>query len=181
MYDFRKIEEENREDTIIQTDECADANGLEYCYFNPNIRNKVTKDCVKRAICVATAIDYKDVEVILNKNKKYPKLTYASPLNHEYVIENILNGVRVNMNVSKGSKKWRVNTINRIMGKYPNVNYILGVSRHLIGVRNQTIYDLFDDRHGNKAINVMWLFNVEPNQIDKIRKELSKGDKSFVL
>ena len=83
MYDFKKIEEENREYTIIQTDECADANGLEYCYFNPNIRNKVTKDCVKRAICVATAIDYKDVESILNKNKKYPKHSQWRESQHE--------------------------------------------------------------------------------------------------
>ena len=64
-------------------------NLLDYCYFNPNTRKKTVADCVKRAIVVATGIDYRELELDMNRKKKKKELPYNAKTNYENYIKKI--------------------------------------------------------------------------------------------
>lgn len=190
-YNFNQIKEDfiSRDDDIINnldnsekydfhpSDECFD-----YCYFNPNPRGAETGDCVKRAIVVATGKDYKELELDMNRNKRVKSERYNYRTNYTHYIEDILHGKYINMSVPKGRAKWHVNTIKKIIGEYPDLTAILVVSHHLIGIRDNTIFDLFDDRPRDKGIYKMYLFGVTDLEAAKIQSLVSEGDtKRFTL
>lgn len=152
------------------------AYGLKYEYFNPHPKGIITKDCVKRAIVVATDMSYEEVQTFLNKNKKIKSRPFNDSKNYNHCIK-LLGGIKINMNVPKGTKRWHITTINKIMQDYPKIKYILRVSKHLIGIKNNTIYDLFDDRIRDKGIYNMYLFNATEEQVKEIQDRCSKGDR----
>lgn len=185
MYDFNKIKNDNIDITFTK---CGDMFDIEhtdetvgFSYFNPNPRGCIVGDCVKRAIVVATGKDYKELELFMNRNKVCKDRPYNSKENYENVIW-LLGGKCIKMTVPSGTERWHVTTINNVMHDYPDVSYILRVSKHLIGIRNQTIYDLGDDRIRDKGIYKMYVFNATDEEVKAIQEKCSKGHhKTFIL
>ena len=154
---------------------------LDYEYYNPNPRGKIVGDCVKRAIVVASGIDYCDLELFMRRNKVDKSQPFNFKDNYERVID-LLGGKKINMNVPAGRDRWHVNTINSIMCSYPHISYVLRVSKHLIGVKDMTIYDTFDDRLRDKGIYVMWIFNATEEETKEIQERCSEGNRRrFIL
>lgn len=185
MYNFRDIMNKNLEKTEFACSEDFDIEPSEttlgFSFFNPNPRGSVTGDCVKRAIVVATGMDYKELELFMNRNKVDKSAPYNNQKNYENVIK-LLGGKCIKMSVPAGTNRWHVNTINDIMHYYPHISYVLQVSKHLIGVREETIFDLFDDRGRDKGIYKMFLFGATESEIKEIQQQCSKGyPKRFIL
>ena len=183
MYDFNRIKMENYEETWDILDKAhhvfneeADSDCLGFCYFNPNPRGAITGDCVKRAIVVAANIDYKELELMMNRNKVNKKEAYNHQPNYEHVID-LLGGKKIKMSVPAGMNRWHLTTINRVMHDYPHISYVLQVSKHLVGVRDETIFDLYDDRLRDKGIYKMFVFGATDEEIEKIQAICSQGVK----
>lgn len=147
---------------------------LNYCYYNPNIRGAITGDCVKRAIVVAADIDYRELELMMRRNKVNKERPFNDIANYEHIID-MLGGKTVKMKTPAMMDTWHVNTIDKVMHAYPHVSFILRVSHHLIGVKDGTIYDLFDDRPRDKSIYKMWIFGATEEEHKQIQEQCSKG------
>lgn len=120
-------------------------------------------------------MDYHELEVFMNRNKVNKKLAYNYNVNWQHVVD-LLGGKPIKMSVPAGTKRWHVNSIDDVMSKYPDVTYVLQVSKHLIGVRDNTIYDTFDDRYRDKGIYKMFVFGATDEEVKAIQQECSKGD-----
>lgn len=185
MYNFEQIREENWEETFFELtddDGCYKVSGYGmepnrelpgYCFFNPNPRGCRTGDCVKRAIVVATGKDYKELELFMNRNKVV-KDAYNNQKNYEHVID-LLGGKKIKMSVPAGKDRWHVTDVGHFLKDHPNITAVLQVSKHLIGVRNNIIYDLYDDRRNDKGIYKMFLFGATDEEINQIQAEASLG------
>lgn len=149
---------------------------LDYCYFNPHPKKLNVPDCVKRAIVVVTGADYHELTLDMNRKKKDKSRPFNDNTNYKNYIINYLGGVKIKMSVPKGTSRWDVNSIDNVMKQYPNVKYILRVAKHLIGVKNNTIYDTFDDREYNKSIYEMWLFGASEEECNEIQEKVTKGN-----
>lgn len=178
-YNFTDIMNKNLEETELRCGEDFDTepddHTLGFRYFNPNPRGSITGDCVKRAIVVATGKDYHELELFMNRNKIDKKRPYNFKENFEHSIE-LLGGVKISMAVPAGTRRWHVNSINKIMSDYPHINYCMRVSKHLIGVRDQFIFDLFDDRVRDKGIYNLFLFGATPEETAEIQARCAQGD-----
>ena len=178
-YNFTDIMNKNLEETELRCGEDFDTepddHTLGFRYFNPNPRGSITGDCVKRAIVVATGKDYHELELFMNRNKIDKKRPYNFKENFEHSIE-LLGGVKISMAVPAGSRRWHVNSINKVMSDYPHINYCMRVSKHLIGVRNQFIFDLFDDRIRDKGIYNLFIFGATPEEAAEIQARCAQGD-----
>ncbi len=178
-YNFTDIMNKNLEETELRCGEDFDTepddHTLGFRYFNPNPRGSITGDCVKRAIVVATGKDYRELELFMNRNKIDKKRPYNFKENFEHSIE-LLGGVKISMAVPAGTRRWHVNSINKIMSDYPHINYCMRVSKHLIGVRDQFIFDLFDDRVRDKGIYNLFLFGATPEETAEIQARCAQGD-----
>ena len=178
-YNFTDIMNKNLEETELRCGEDFDTepddHTLGFRYFNPNPRGSVTGDCVKRAIVVATGKDYHELELFMNRNKIDKKRPYNFKENFEHSIE-LLGGVKISMAVPAGSRRWHVNSINKVMSYYPHINYCMRVSKHLIGVRDQFIFDLFDDRVRDKGIYNLFIFGATPEEAAEIQARCAQGD-----
>ena len=178
-YNFTDIMNKNLEETELRCGEDFDTepddHTLGFRYFNPNPRGSITGDCVKRAIVVATGKNYHELELFMNRNKIDKKRPYNFKENFEHSIE-LLGGVKISMAVPAGSRRWHVNSINKIMSDYPHINYCMRVSKHLIGVRDQFIFDLFDDRVRDKGIYNLFIFGATPEEAAEIQARCAQGD-----
>ena len=178
-YNFTDIMNKNLEETELRCGEDFDTEPddrtLGFRYFNPNPRGSITGDCVKRAIVVATGKDYHELELFMNRNKIDKKRPYNFKENFEHSIE-LLGGVKISMAVPAGSRRWHVNSINKVMSDYPHINYCMRVSKHLIGVRDQFIFDLFDDRIRDKGIYNLFIFGATPEEVAEIQARCAQGD-----
>ena len=178
-YNFTDIMNKNLKETELRCGEDFDTepddHTLGFRYFNPNPRGSVTGDCVKRAIVVATGKDYHELELFMNRNKIDKKRPYNFKENFEHSIE-LLGGVKISMAVPAGSRRWHVNSINKVMSDYPHINYCMRVSKHLIGVRDQFIFDLFDDRIRDKGIYNLFIFGATPEEAAEIQARCVQGD-----
>ena len=178
-YNFKEILENNEELTYCELGDNFSAEVtpevLGFSYFNPNPRGSVTGDCVKRAIVVATGMDYRELELFMNRNKVHKDRPYNDGDNFKHCIE-LLGGVKINMAVPKGTNRWHVKTINKVMHNYPHISYCISVSKHLIGVRDQIIFDLYDDRIRDKGIYNLFLFGASKEEVQEIQAMCSRGN-----
>lgn len=153
-----------------------------YCRFNPNPRNKVTSDCVKRAIVVASGIAYKELELDMNRNKRIKTEPYNDKRNYEPYITQTLGGKGIGCNVPIGRKRWTTQSIAKVLQRYKSRNFILRVSHHLIGIRQGVLYDLNDIRSSEKAVYKIYVFGATEKELTEIKTILQQGDtRRFIL
>lgn len=120
-------------------------------------------DCVCRAICNATGLDYKAVYDAINEKAKGERTSRrkagkSSARNGVYkgttkkVIEEWLGWVwHPTMQIGEGCK------VHLTEGELPSGTLIVQVSRHLTCVKDGVIYDTFDpSRDGSRCVYGYW-------------------------
>nr|DAH56645.1 MAG TPA: hypothetical protein [Caudoviricetes sp.] len=133
-------------------------------------------DCAIRAVAIATQTDYLEVYNAFKKLNGGKSCRDGTPkvVDKKYLTQ--VGAVKINMNVPAGKARWHVTTIDKVMGKYPHIRYVLQVSKHLIAGQGDTIYDIFDDRPRDKGIYVMWLTNATQREAKEIQSKVALGD-----
>lgn len=113
-----------------------------YRFYNAHPEGKLVNDCVKRAITLATNMDYNEVKRQLNR---YKKITGAATFNEKKncypFVEKVLNGQKISFPAVKG--KLRMNG-ERFCIAYPKGRYILSMAGHWSCCVDGVIYDTWD-------------------------------------
>lgn len=146
-----------------------------YQFYNAHPQGKIVRDCVKRAISKAANMDYHEVSLLLNRQKK---ITGAKKFNidknYQSFIENVLEGFKISFPAVAG--KPRMNG-ERFCRAYPRGAYILRMAGHLTACVNGVIYDTWDC--SDKCVYTAWeIPNAKSkeiyDQIEKIDAEIGK-------
>lgn len=111
-------------------------------FNNPHPKGLLVRDCVKRAITLATGKDYKQVQLDLNRLKK---VTYSNKFNdnknYKYYIEKILHAEKLSFPAEKG--KSRITGLSFAI-EHPKGTYILRMASHLSCCIDGIINDTWD-------------------------------------
>lgn len=113
-----------------------------YTYYNAHPKGLNVGDCVKRAITVATEMDYMEVQRELNR---YKKVTGAESFNsnynpHQYV-EKVLKGLKLSFPAERGKPRM---TAKKFSELFPKGRYILNMANHWSCCVDGVIYDTWD-------------------------------------
>lgn len=153
-----------------------------YRYFNPNPRGAVTGDCVKRAIVVATGMDYRELEKSMNANKRNKELAYNCRKNWEHYLRVHLKFTKIGYVTPAKTNTWHVTTIDKVLGDYPHLTFVLRVTKHLIGIKNNTIYDLDSNFERDKMVFNVWVCPAATQQeLDEIKFRLNNDERPLVV
>lgn len=113
-----------------------------FCFCNPHPQGKLVRDCVKRAITIATNKDYMDVQRDLNRFKE---ITGAEKFNDnknwKYYIEKVLKSNKLSFPAIPGEPRMNGE---RFCEKFPRGTYILRMAGHLTCCKDGFIYDTWD-------------------------------------
>lgn len=120
-----------------------------FIYSNPNTRDKKVGDCVKRALTIASGINYHDIEVMLNRFKK---ITHSKKYNDEdnwrgFVTHVLLGSDSGNMQFVNHGKRYTVEEYSRIC----DCRAIMQVAKHLVACDGKGNY-LDTWQSGEKSI-----------------------------
>lgn len=119
---------------------------------NPHPQGKLVGDCVKRAIVIASEINYHDISIMLNR---YKKVTGSKKFNgnfnwRDFIID-VLDGYDVgNMQYANKGRRY---TVSEYARQEPNRS-IAQVSKHLVAIKYGCYYDTWDC--GEKSIYKVW-------------------------
>ena len=124
---------------------------MNYQFYNPHPQQKRVRDCVKRALTLATGKDYKQVSLELNRLKKE---TGAKEFNSnenwkEYVKR--LGWEKLSFPAIKGQPRMNGHTFTE---NYPMGTYLLRMAGHLVTVKDGVLYDTWDSR--DKCVYNAW-------------------------
>ena len=113
----------------------------EYVFSNPHPDGKLVSDCVKRAICLASGMDYKETCRLLKRNKREiaEKDFYTKKCCDEYVKR--FGWKKLSFPAEKG--KSRMNG-QRFAEQHPTGVYILNMAKHWSCCKDGVIYDTWD-------------------------------------
>lgn len=113
-----------------------------YMYYNAHPKQLLVGDCVKRAITLASGMDYMEVQRELNR---YKKVTGAKAFNTDYnphkYVENVLHGVKLSFPAEAGKKRMNGE---KFCVAYPKGRYILNMAGHWSCCIDGIIYDTWD-------------------------------------
>ena len=115
---------------------------MRYCYYNAHPRRLHVDDCTKRAIALATGMDYRDVARGLNEHKRLTgaKVFYEKGNPRSYV-ENVLGfGRQV---VPKREDGTRISVASFAVA-HPQGRYILSVRGHWTCLVDGVLYDTWN-------------------------------------
>ena len=113
-----------------------------YKFLNVHPEGKLVPDCVKRAITLAAEMDYKEVQLQLNRHKKITGAkTFNEDKNWKSFVENVLNGTKLSFPAVKGMPRMNGE---RFCKAYPKGRYILSMAGHLSCCVDGIIYDTWD-------------------------------------
>ena len=129
---------------------------MNFEYFNPNPEGLVIGDCAIRAGVVASDYNYYNVEKKLKGNKNVL----------------IINGYKELGGITIAFPRVPADVVCNLCEKYPQYNYILIFDEHCAGIRENTLYDLFDCRIKNKTVKYLTIFKATNEEIEKLKKEL---------
>lgn len=115
---------------------------MSYQFYNAHPKGLFVGDCVKRAICKATGMDYMEVQRELNRHKK---VTGAKEFNSDYnphhYVETVLHGVKLSFPAVKGQPRMNGE---RFCESYKKGRYILNMAGHWTCCVDGVIYDTWD-------------------------------------
>ena len=113
-----------------------------YQFLNVHPEGKLVPDCVKRAITVAAEMDYREVQLQLNRHKKITGAkTFNEDKNWKSYVENVLNGKWKSFPAIKGMPRMNGE---RFCQSYPKGRYILSMAGHLSCCIDGIIYDTWN-------------------------------------
>ena len=128
-------------------------------YTNVNPKGKITNDCVKRAIAMASGKDYHDVSIELNRYKKISGAEkFNEPKNYEGYIERVLSAKKKSFPAVAGQP--RMNGA-KFCEEFPKGSYILRMAGHLSACVDGVICDTWDC--SNKCVYKAWKINHREN------------------
>lgn len=146
-----------------------------YQFYNAHPQGKFVRDCVKRAIAKAANMDYQEVSLLLNRQKKVTGAkSFNDNKNYQSFIETILKGKKTSFPAVAGSPRMNGE---RFCRAYPKGAYILRMAGHLSACVNGIIYDTWDC--SDKCVYTAWQIpnaklKETYNQIEKIDAEIGK-------
>ena len=147
-----------------------------YKFMNPHPEGKRVGDCVKRACCLASEINYHDIAIMLNRFKKESGgAKYNSNDNWKPFVENVLCGIK-NDEDMRYINDGRRHTVESFADTYTHGTYILRCSKHLVTVKRGDYLDTWDS--GDKGVYIYYFissYNVIVNHIRKNYPKLCKG------
>ena len=114
---------------------------MSFVFYNPHPKGKIVGDCVKRAICKTTGIDYMEVQRTLNRLKRE---LGAAEFNDKQVTDEFVkrNGFTIlSFPAKKGQPRMNGE---RFCGAYPIGSYILQMAGHWAACVDGVIYDTWD-------------------------------------
>lgn len=113
-----------------------------YQFYNAHPKGLTVGDCVKRAITLASGMNYMDVQRELNRHKK---ITGAKAFNSDYnphhYVETVLKAKKLSFPAVKGQRRMNGE---RFCKAYPKGSYILTMANHWSCCIDGIIYDTWD-------------------------------------
>jgi hypothetical protein len=135
------------EQYLMEQESYIENNKYLFIYTNLHPNECLVGDCVKRAIAMASGIDYKEVALELNRHKKITKTkVYNENKNWESYVKTKLQGTKL--------PQWRNVKVGEFAKQNPKGKFIIGIRKHLTAVVNGKIYDTWNCSF--KAINKVW-------------------------
>lgn len=115
----------------------------EYVFSNPHPEGKIVSDCVKRAVCLTSGKDYKEICKELNRIKREigEKDFSTARCCREYVKR--FGWVKISFPAEKGKKRMNGR---RFAEQYTTGAYILNMAGHWSSCIDGVIYDTWDCR-----------------------------------
>ena len=122
-------------------------------FCNPHPEGKIVKDCVKRAIVIATGFSYHEVSVMLNRYRKESGgAKFNSNENWKPFVENVLLGRKIAEDMRYANNGHRY-TVEEFADSHFHT-YILRCSKHLVAVSNGDYLDTWNS--GNKGVYIAY-------------------------
>jgi len=122
---------------------------MAFIYFNPNPDQRLTEDCVIRAICAATNRDWEDVYIdVVIQGLFMHNMPEANSVWGEYL---------TNLGFEKTlvpNKCPHCYTLREFCADNPKGIYVINTDNHAVAVVNGDYYDTWDS--GNEIVNYYW-------------------------
>ena len=133
----------------------------DFCFKNVHPHGLFVEDCVKRAIVIATGMDYMEVQRGLNRHKKVTGAkAFNDKRNPDSYIENVLGAKR--LTIPKGQMTV-AESVDLVACVQENVALIIGIKGHwtaaLIENGKGTVYDTWNCM--NELVTEAWIFRKE--------------------
>lgn len=146
---------------------------------NPHPEQKLVGDCVKRALTIASEINYHDIAIMLNRFKKETgALKFNQNENYKAFIEQVLLGCK-----NKGDMRHefygRRYTVSEFAKWWENDKSILRCSKHLVATKNGYYYDTWDS--GEKSVYIAWFIPSYEKIVKHIKTNYPKLCKGLSL
>ena len=154
-----------------------------YVFCNPHPQGKMVADCVKRAITIASGINYHDVAIMLNR---YKKTTGTKKFNNrdnwkDFVVNVLSGGDKGNMQYANCGSRYQVCEYAETIGRlaYLKRNHIVQVAGHLVAICGSNYFDTWDS--GEKSIYKAWSIPHYNELVKHIRANYPKLCKGLTL
>lgn len=145
---------------------------MAFVFKNPHPEGLRVGDCIKRAIVIATGINYHDVQVMLNRYKKTTK--HPNDYWREF-IEKVLGGWKISEDMRFINCGQRY-TVDEFAEDFYEHTCILRCSKHLVATAGGDYYDTWDS--GYKGVYIAWRIGsylIVRERIEKLFPKLCQG------
>ena len=142
-------------------------------YYNPHPKGLTgVGDCVKRAICLASGIDYHDVAIMLNRFRKVSKTTvYNDNKNWKMFVEQVMLGEKIeeDMRYINCGYRYTVEDFSESIYNQGGDVYILRTAKHLVATNGfGSFLDTWDS--GWKSVYIAYKIPSRAIIINNLRK-----------
>lgn len=146
---------------------------------NPHPQGKLVGDCVKRAIVIASEINYHDVAIMLNRFKKQSGChKFNNSDNWKPFVEQVLLG-RKNKGDMQHEFYGRRYTVDDWARYWDCDTAILRLSKHIVATKNGNYYDTWDC--GEKGVYIAYFIPSYEKIVNNIKKNFPKLCKGLTL
>ena len=147
-----------------------------FIYKNPHPQGKIVGDCVKRACCLASGINYHDIAIMLNRFKKISGGgKYNISDNWKPFVEKVLLGCKDSDDMRFAFEGHRY-TVADYADTWVAHRCILRCSKHLVACMCGNYYDTWNS--GDKGVYIAYMLPRYEQIVAHIRKcypQLCKG------
>lgn len=148
-------------------------------FTNPHPEQKLVGDCVKRACCLASGINYHDIAIMLNRfRKESGGSKFNSNENWKPFIEKVLLGKKDSDDMRYAFYGHRY-TVSDYARYWDEETAILRCSKHLVCCKNGDYLDTFNS--GNKGVYIAYVIPSYEVIIANIKKNYPKLCKGLTL
>lgn len=150
-----------------------------YRFENPRPDHKRVGDCVKRACCLASEINYHDISVMLNRYRKISGGSkFNSRENWKPFVENVLLGWKNEKDMRFANNGHRY-TVESFANNHPTSKHILRCSKHLVCVKDGDYLDTWDS--SEKGVYIDYLIPSYVSIVEHIKTNYPKLCKGLSL